>query len=131
MKIWLPLRSLVLATLIALLCVSGCSGGMAAMAPPADAAKEAGPGGPSLQVAAERQKTTWKRSQIHANNARLSIGEREELPLVGAEVSADVDGFRARVVLDYYFWNEGGRYEGNFQLRLPNDASPYYFAFGE
>ena len=43
-----------------------------------------------------------------------------------------VDGFRARVITDYYFHNDKGRQlEGSFQLRLPTDASLYYFAFGE
>lgn len=132
MKLWISVRSLVLAMLIAMVCVSGCGAAMeGAMAPPAEAAKQA-EDKPALQVAADRKATTWKRSQIHANNARLAIGDRDELPLVGAEVMADVDGFRARVVIDYYFLNDrDGRFEGNFQLRLPSDASPYYFAFGE
>ncbi len=46
--------------------------------------------------------------------------------------SVKIDGFRARVILDYHFYNKHNRnYEATFQLRLPNGASPYYLAFGE
>jgi hypothetical protein len=71
MNPWTPMRSLVLAMLIALLCISGCGAareGAAAPAPAMDA--KMSEAGPTLQVAADRQATTWKRSQIHANTAR-------------------------------------------------------------
>ncbi len=43
-----------------------------------------------------------------------------------------MDGTRARVVLDMVVKNDGPQtYEGTFQLRLPEGASPYFFAFGE
>jgi hypothetical protein len=36
------------------------------------------------------------------------------------------------VVLDCYYYNDQPRqFEGTFQLRLPNDASPFFFAFGQ
>jgi len=36
------------------------------------------------------------------------------------------------VILDYYFYNHHDRrYEGTFQLRLPDGASLYFFAFGQ
>jgi hypothetical protein len=36
------------------------------------------------------------------------------------------------VLLDLYYFNDRDRrLEGTFKLRLPNEASPYYFAFGE
>ncbi len=74
----------------------------------------------------------WGHSTSSANTARLSVGEREELPLKGAQFKVQIDGFRARVLVDYYFLNTGSRrLEGNFQLRLPNEASTYFFAFGE
>jgi hypothetical protein len=76
--------------------------------------------------------TTWKRSQLTPNTSRLSIGEKEELPLKGLQADVRIDGFRARVLLDCYYFNDRDRqYEGTFQLRLPVGASPYYFAFGE
>jgi hypothetical protein len=76
--------------------------------------------------------TTWKESQLTGNTCRLMVGDKEELPLRGLQAQARVDGFRARVILDLYFFSDRDRQlEGNFQLRLPNGASPYLFAFGE
>ena len=60
------------------------------------------------------------------------IGDKEELPLKGVQTNVRIDGFRARVILDLYYFNDRDRqYEGTFKLRLPNEASPFYFAFGE
>ncbi len=74
---------------------------------------------------------TWKRSSLQANLARLKIGDKESLPLKGVQAHVRVDGFRARVLLDFYFYNPHRRsYEGTFQLRLPQGATPYYLAFG-
>lgn len=75
---------------------------------------------------------TWRRSQIRANTARLMIGDKEELDLKGTQINVWVDGFRARVLMDMYFYNNRDRtFEGTFKLRLPNGASPYFLAFGE
>ena len=47
------------------------------------------------------------------------------------QVDVRVDGFRARVLIDLYYFNDRPQQlEGNFQLRLPDEASPYFFAFG-
>jgi uncharacterized membrane protein YgcG len=74
---------------------------------------------------------TWKRSNIAPNTSRLRVGETETLPLDGVEASIRVDGSRARVVLDCLFRNDRDRtLEGTFELRLPDEASPFYFAFG-
>ncbi|MFP6691717.1 MAG: hypothetical protein VB875_01770, partial [Pirellulales bacterium] len=74
----------------------------------------------------------WRRSRKLPNTSRLMIGDREELPLQGMQVNVQIDGFRARVLLDMYYLNTHPRQlEGNFQLRLPNEASLYFFAFGE
>ncbi|MCU0687222.1 MAG: DUF2135 domain-containing protein [Polyangiaceae bacterium] len=60
------------------------------------------------------------------------MGDREELPLRSSQVTVRVDGFRARVTLDFFYENDRDRaYEGTFQLRLPDEASPDFFAFGE
>lgn len=76
--------------------------------------------------------TTWKRSQLGAHDIRVSIGDREELPVRSLQAKVTVDGFMARVVLDVLVKNDRGSvYEGTFQLRLPEGASPYFFAFGE
>ena len=75
---------------------------------------------------------TWKRAGSATHAARISIGDKEQIPLRGMQFKIDIDGFRARVVLDAYFENDRERqYEGNFQLRLPDEATPYFFAFGE
>ena len=75
---------------------------------------------------------TWKRSEVVANAARLMVGEKEELPLRSVQAKVTVDGFRARVTVDYTYENDRpAAYEGTFQLRLPEEASPYFFAFGE
>ncbi len=74
---------------------------------------------------------TWKRSRIVPNTSRLMIGDEEELPLKGLQANVRIDGFRARVLLDCYFLNDRDEeYEGTFKLRLPNEASPFYLAFG-
>lgn len=80
----------------------------------------------------EKSPSTWKRAGSQAHAARISIGDKEHLPLRGMQMNVRIDGFRARVVIDGYFENDRDRsYEGNFQLRLPDDATPYFFAFGE
>ncbi|MDP3276641.1 MAG: hypothetical protein Q8Q09_15695 [Deltaproteobacteria bacterium] len=74
---------------------------------------------------------SWQQATARNNALRLSVGDRDSLPLRGLQVRAQVDGFRARVVMDAYFLNDRGRQlEGTFQLRLPEGASPYFFAFG-
>ncbi|HWO21310.1 MAG TPA: DUF2135 domain-containing protein [Kofleriaceae bacterium] len=75
---------------------------------------------------------TWKRSQIVPNSSRVMVGDRDELALRGMQTRVMIDGFRARVVIDYLYANERDhQLEGTFQLRLPEEASPYFFAFGE
>jgi len=75
---------------------------------------------------------SWKRSQVTPNTSRLMIGENESLALKGIQAKVTINGYRARVVLDHYFFNDHQRmFEGTFKLRLPNGANPYFFAFGE
>lgn len=75
---------------------------------------------------------TWKRVAASPNTSRLMVGDKTELDLSGMQVNVQVDGFRARVLLDYFYYNDKDRQlEGDFKLRLPDDASLYYFAFGE
>ncbi len=75
---------------------------------------------------------TWKRSNKTENAVRLSVGDEEEdtLALVMSEMKVRVDGFRARVTTDYFFYSDYSESEGTFKIRLPAGASPYYFAFG-
>ena len=90
-----------------------------------------GPSGPSgPEAAADRE--TWKPSTIQANTSRLMIGDEDSLPLKQIRLRAQVDGFRARILMDLFFENDRERQlEGNFQLRLPDGASPYFLAFGQ
>jgi hypothetical protein len=75
---------------------------------------------------------TWKRSQLVAHTSQLKIGDDETLPLKGLQINVQIDGYRARVILDAFYFNDRDRaYEGTFQLRLPEGAIPYFFAFGE
>ena len=80
----------------------------------------------------EEESKTWRRTGRATNHIRLSIGDYDTLPLHGMQMQVKVDGFKARVLMDAWFMNDaGGVYEGTFKMRLPNGASPYYFAFGE
>ncbi len=82
--------------------------------------------------AAAAEPKSWKRVKAIPNTTCLMVGDKEELSLTGMQVNAQVDGFRARVLVDYFYYNDRERQlEGNFKLRLPDDASLYYFAFGE
>lgn len=75
--------------------------------------------------------TTWKRSGLADNSIRLEVGDDDFLPLESAQVTVQVDGFRARVLIDCYFYNnKGNNLEGTFKLKLPNGGSPFYLAFG-
>ena len=74
---------------------------------------------------------TWKPAHVVPNTSRLMVGDKEELPIKGMQVDVRVDGFRARVLMDLYYFNDRPQQlEGNFQLRLPDEAAPYFFAFG-
>ncbi len=85
----------------------------------------------SEKPAPKKPLETWKPAHVVPNSSRLMVGEREELPLKGMQVDVRVDGFRARVLIDLYYFNDRPQQlEGNFQLRLPDEASPYFFAFG-
>ena len=77
-------------------------------------------------------KRSWKRVKATPNTTRLMVGDHDELELNGMQVNVQVDGFRARVLIDCLYYNDRDQQlEGNFKLRLPDDASPWYFAFGE
>lgn len=80
----------------------------------------------------DKKSKTWKRSQENINKFELFVGDGDKLPLKGSQMTVQVDGFRARVLIDCFFYNDRNyMLEGTFKLRLPNEATPYYFAFGE
>jgi len=89
-------------------------------------------GAPPAQQVAGEEPGTWKRSQLQAHTSRIKVGDREELPVRSMQAKVAVDGHLARVLIDLTFYNpSSSTYEGSFQLRLPDGASPYFFAFGE
>ncbi len=76
--------------------------------------------------------STWKRSGLSDNAIRLEVGDNDYLPLEAAQMAVQVDGFRVRVLMDCFFYNDKQNgLEGTFKLRLPTGATPYYFAFGQ
>ncbi len=80
----------------------------------------------------QRKPATWKRSTRSANTSKLMVGDDLELPLSGMQLDVRVDGFRARVLIDFYFFNDHPQqFEGTFKLRLPDGASPWFLAFGQ
>lgn len=86
----------------------------------------------SKEANATKKVDGWKPATASVNAIRLQVGEREDLPLRGMQVSVNVDGWRARVVIDGYFLNHHQQQlEGSFKLRLPDGATPYYLAFGQ
>jgi hypothetical protein len=86
------------------------------------------------QSASKSKGSTWKRSGMPDNSIRLEVGDGDNdfLPLEAAQMAVQIDGFRVRVLMDCFFFNDKKNgLEGTFKLRLPTGATPYYFAFGE
>ncbi len=82
--------------------------------------------------AEQKRSSSWKASTLAANMTSLRVGDEDELPLLGMEATAWVAGFRARVLLDCVYENDREQQlEGDFKLRMPEGATPYYLAFGE
>jgi hypothetical protein len=127
--VWGRLLSLGLCSLIACGSAKHSASSMSPSAQMATGAAAPGPGG-EAKIAGEAE--TWKRSTIIANSSRVMVGDREQLTLRSMQTNVAIDGFRARVVIDYLYENQLARQlEGTFQLRLPEEASPFFFAFGE
>jgi len=83
-------------------------------------------------VARTAKPKTWKRSSVTPNASKLSVGDKDDLPMEAMDVAVHIDGFRARVTLDMFYRNDREtQLQGTFSLRLPNGASPHYLAFGE
>ncbi len=80
----------------------------------------------------DKKATTWKRSGMADNSIRLEVGDNDFIPLQASQIAIQIDGFRVRVLMDCFFFNDKkDGLEGVFKLKLPTDATPYYFAFGE
>lgn len=75
---------------------------------------------------------SWKPSKQSENNAVIKVGDNQEIKPGALDISVQIDGFRARVVIDGFYTNLHNRnLEGAFKFRLPDGAVPYFFAFGE
>lgn len=75
---------------------------------------------------------TWRAAGAQGNSAVLSIGDDVNIAPKAVDIKIQVDGFRARIVVDGVYINPHNRtLEGDFKFRLPDGAKPYYFAFGE
>ena len=87
---------------------------------------------PAVAKPKTKQPKTWRRVKAAPNTSRLMVGDHDELDMNGMQVHVQVDGFRARVLVDCFYYNDREQQlEGKFKLRLPDDASLYYFAFGQ
>lgn len=75
--------------------------------------------------------TTWKRSDLLPNQAQFLV-ESHSIPISSYRADVLVEGFTARVLIDFEFRQDVSQFrEGVFQLRLPDGGSPYYIAFGD
>ena len=107
---------------------AGAGGGMAGVAAEREGSAEAFR---KKRESHPRETTTWKPATAAINRARLSVGHQDDSPLVGRDTYVRIDGFRARVLFDCYYYNDRPQQlEGRFLLRLPSDASLHSFAFG-
>ena len=75
---------------------------------------------------------SWKPSAESKNNAIIQIGKGQKLKPKAMDVTVRIDGYRARVIIDGFYTNPHDRdLEGDFKFRLPSEAVPYFFAFGQ
>jgi hypothetical protein len=73
--------------------------------------------------------TVWKKDASRPTVARVYVGDGNSLELVSLHVSVQVEGARARTLVDHVFRNpHDRRLEGQFEYPLPAGASPSYFA---
>jgi len=80
----------------------------------------------------DNKTVSWKPSTQAENNAVIKVGDKQEIKPEALDISVQIDGFRARVVIDGFYTNPHNRnLEGSFKFRLPDGAVPYFFAFGE
>ncbi|MHC4955404.1 MAG: hypothetical protein ACYTGZ_16245 [Planctomycetota bacterium] len=98
---------------------------------PAGVRAPTSPAMPGRKDGTTRSARTWRRSSLAPHTSKLKVGATHELPLEATHVTARVDGFRARVVLDLFYRNDKDKQlRGVLKLRLPQGASPDFTAFG-
>lgn len=75
---------------------------------------------------------TWRPSSLVANMSQVEVQGHAPLRATRMRASIKIQGFRARILLDLEYHNPHREsLEGQFKLRLPDGASPYYIAFGD
>jgi hypothetical protein len=76
--------------------------------------------------------TRARPSELRPHTFSLVDNQGREIPVRSSDFSVLIEGFRARVVMELKFKNAGkGVAEGQFKLRLPEGAAPYFLAFGK
>ncbi|MCA9520613.1 MAG: hypothetical protein KC609_06565, partial [Myxococcales bacterium] len=75
------------------------------------------------------KKQVWKRSEAGTLLSKVSVGDKKYLELRKMRVTVQVDGIRARTVIDHIYYNPFDRQlEGTFKYTLPANASISYYA---
>ncbi len=117
--------------LIGMVVLPGCSA-MDRSASPGAAMVAEGPGPSPQPLLMVDDPGTWRRSTLPVHATRVTVGDGRELPASQVDMRVEVAGFRARVGIEFVFANPDDRiYEGTFQMRLADDASPFRLAFGQ
>jgi hypothetical protein len=71
----------------------------------------------------------WRQHRGRPTIARVYVGDGNALELVSLQVTATIEGPRARTIVDHVFHNPHARQlEGAFEYPLPTGASPSYYA---
>jgi hypothetical protein len=105
---------------------SGSTGGWFDDAASADSSADvsATPG----NTAEDQQKRSWRKQLDSAPLASVSLGGDKKMDLVAMRVTVQVEGLRARTVVDHIFKNPYDKVvEGRFRYALPADATVSYF----
>lgn len=78
----------------------------------------------SDESGSEQQPQSWRRLTNASRFATVSLGGGNSLELKKVRVSVQVEGMRARTIVDHIFYNPHGRaLEGTFRYPLPPEAS--------
>lgn len=76
----------------------------------------------------EAQKRSWTQQLDSAPLASVSLGGDKKMDLVAMRVTVQVEGLRARTLVDHIFHNPYAKVaEGRFRYSLPADATVSYF----
>lgn len=96
---------------------------------PADAAVAMTDAGGGAAVPADDQKRAWRKQVDIAPLASVSVGGDKKLELQAMRITVQVEGLRARTLVDHIFHNPYAKVtEGKFRYALPADATVSYYA---